>query len=136
MKFYYIKHMIDLLIFDDETTALLRSFEICTEMHFVSLFSLSERNITTSLLMILLKLLLSKFKNRNKSFLSYRPLNILFCFFSIFYLFILTRLLTKVLWKSYHFLTQLSKIHIIQKFKSPKVQNSKVYYRILQCQTF
>ena len=85
MKFYYIKHMIDLHIFDDETTALSRSFEICTEMHFVSLFSLSERNITTSLLMILLKLLLSKFKNRNNSFLSYRPLNILFCFFSIFY---------------------------------------------------
>ena len=48
MKFYYIKHMFDLLIFDDEATALLRSFEIGTKMHFVSLFSLSERNITTS----------------------------------------------------------------------------------------
>ena len=37
--------MFDLLIFDDEATALLRSFEICTKMHFVSLFSLSERKL-------------------------------------------------------------------------------------------
>ena len=55
MKFYYITSIFDLHIFDNETTALLKFFEISTEMHFVSLFFLNERNIATSPLMIHLK---------------------------------------------------------------------------------
>ena len=43
MKFYYVTN-----IFDNETVALLKFFKICTEMHFVSLFFLNERNITAS----------------------------------------------------------------------------------------
>ena len=52
MKFYYVTNIFDLHIFDNETTALLKFFQISTEMHFVSLFFLNERNITTSLLMM------------------------------------------------------------------------------------
>ena len=54
MKFYYLTNTFDLHIFDNETTALGKVFEISTEMHFVS-FVLNERNIKTSLLLILLK---------------------------------------------------------------------------------
>ena len=75
-----------LLIFDNETAALLNLFEICTQIHFVSLFFLKERNITTSLLMIHLKRAVVHYANLNsssinKSFISYGPLNMLFCFF-------------------------------------------------------
>ena len=54
MKFYYLTNTFDLHIFDNETTALGKVFEISTEMHFVS-FVLNERNIKTSLLLIILK---------------------------------------------------------------------------------
>ena len=52
MKFYYVTNIFDLHIFDNETSGLLEFFQISTEMHFVSLFFLNERNITTSLLMM------------------------------------------------------------------------------------
>ena len=55
MKFYRVINNFDLHTFGNETQVLLKFFEICTEMHFVSLFFLNERNITTSLLMIHLK---------------------------------------------------------------------------------
>ena len=42
MKFYFITN-----IFDNKTADLLIFFEICTEMHFVSLFFLNEKNIIT-----------------------------------------------------------------------------------------
>ena len=54
MKFYYVINSFDLHTFDKETTAL-HFFEISTEMHFIPLFLLNERNITTSLLKIYLK---------------------------------------------------------------------------------
>ena len=55
-------------------------------MHFVSLFFLNERNITTSLLMIHLKCAVVHYANLNSSsinkpFLNYEPLNMLFRFF-------------------------------------------------------
>ena len=109
---------LDLHIFDKETAALLNFFEICTEMHFVSLFFLNERNITTSLLMIHLKCTVVHYSNLNsnsinKPFLNYGPLNMLFLFSDLISIvtFILTRLLIKKLWNNYHFLTQISKIH-------------------------
>ena len=56
------------------------------EMHFVSLFFLKERNITTSLLMIHLKCSIVHYANLNSSsidkpFLNYWPLNMLSRFF-------------------------------------------------------
>ena len=88
-------------------------FEIFTEMHFVSLFFLNERNITTSLLMIHLKCTVVHYSNVNstsinKPFFNYGLLNMLLLFFSISYL---TWLLSKKLWNNYHFLMQISKIH-------------------------
>ena len=37
-NFYYLKIISDLHIFDNETTALLNIFEICTDMHFLYFF--------------------------------------------------------------------------------------------------
>ena len=56
MKFYYVTNIFDLHTVDNETTTLLKFFEILTEMHFVSLLFLNKRNITTSLLMIHFKM--------------------------------------------------------------------------------
>ena len=60
-------------------------FEIFTEMHFVSLFFLNERNITTSLLMIHLKCTVVHYTNLNstsinKPFFNYGLLNMLLLF--------------------------------------------------------
>ena len=55
MKFYYVTNIFDLHTIDNETTTLLKFFENYTEMHFVSLLFLNERNITVSLLIIHLK---------------------------------------------------------------------------------
>ena len=52
MKFYYVTNIFDIHAFDNETTALLKFFEISTEMDFVYLLFLNERNIANSLLMI------------------------------------------------------------------------------------
>ena len=62
-------NVFDLHTFDYETTHLLKSFEISTEMHFVSLFSLHEGNITISLLMIHLKCAVVHCANLNSSLL-------------------------------------------------------------------
>ena len=85
-NFYYVTNIFDLHIFDNKTAALLFFFEICTDMHFVSLFFLNERKITTSLLMIHLKCTNVHYANLNpssekKPFLNYRSLNMLFHFF-------------------------------------------------------
>ena len=61
MKFYYITNIVDIHTSANETTALLKFFQISTEMHFVSLFFVSERNTATLLLMVHLKSK-SKFK--------------------------------------------------------------------------
>ena len=102
-KFCYVTNIFDLHIFDKETAALLNFFEICTEKHFVSLFFLNERNITTSLLMIHLKCTVVHYSNLNSSsinkpFLNYGSLNMLFLlffFFDFLFTFILMRLLSK-----------------------------------------
>ena len=67
MKFYNVTNIFDLLTFDNETTALSKKFEISTEMHFVSSFSLNERNITTSLVIIHLKCAVARYANLNSS---------------------------------------------------------------------
>ena len=52
MKFYYVTNFFNLYIFDNETMALSKIFQISTEMHFVFLFFVNERNIATLLWMI------------------------------------------------------------------------------------
>ena len=68
-------------------------FEVRTEMDFVSLFSLNERNTATSLLMVNLKCTVVHFgslnsSSINKPFLNYGPSNMLFPFFPfLFYVY-------------------------------------------------
>ena len=103
----------------NETTALLTFSENSMEIHFVSLFFVNERNITTSLLMISLKLTVVHYANVssssiNKSYLRAVEYGIsfLFVFFiSFLFMFILTRLLSKTLWQNYHSLIQIHKMY-------------------------
>ena len=85
MKFCYLTNISDLHIFDTEMVALLQFFEICTDMHFVFIFSKSK-NITNSLLMLHLKCTVAHYDSlnsslTNKPFLNHGSLNMLFCFF-------------------------------------------------------
>ena len=97
MKFDNVTNVFDLQIFDNETAALLKFFEICTEMHSVSSFFLSESNIKTSLLMTHLKCTVVHYADLNLSSI-YKPLlNYCFVFFDSLFMFILTRLLSKTL---------------------------------------
>ena len=88
-NFYYLTNIFDLHAFDNETAAFLIFFEICTDMHIVSLFFLNKRNITTSFLMIHLKCTVVNYANLNSSsinkpflnMLFNRPSNMLFRFF-------------------------------------------------------
>ena len=116
-NFYSISQIFfDLHLVDNETAALLNFFEICTDMHFLSLFFLSEknittsllRNITTSLLMVHLKCTGVHYANLNSSsinrlFLNYTPLNILFRFSRFLVYVYFMKLLSKNLWNNYHF---------------------------------
>ena len=75
-----------------QTTGLFNFFEICKEIHFISLFFLNERNIATSLLMAHSKCAILHYANLNSSYinkllLNYRPLKILFLFFFFNFLF-------------------------------------------------
>ena len=89
MKFYYVKNIFDLHIFDSETTALLKAFEIFTEMDFGCLLFLHERNITTSFLMIHLKCTVVHYANLNSSSINQvylQAVEYTILFFSISYL--------------------------------------------------
>ena len=89
MKFYNVTNIFDLLTFDNKTTALSKKFEISTEMHFVSSFSLNERNITTSLVIIHLKCAVVRYANLNSSSINMpylRAVEYAIQFFLIFYL--------------------------------------------------
>ena len=90
-NFYYVTNTLDVHICNNETATILIFFEICTDMHFVSLFFRNKSNITTSLLMIHLKYTVVHYadlnsSSRNQPFLNYGSLNMLFRFFSISYL--------------------------------------------------
>ena len=85
-------------------TALLKNFEISTEMYFVSILFVDERNITTSLLMIHLKCAVVHYVNLNSSSTNNLYLrtveyviSFFFFFLKLFFAFILTRLLSKTL---------------------------------------
>ena len=65
LYFYWVRNIFDLHIFENETAALLIFFLICTDMRFGSLFFLNERNMTTSLLMIHLKVTVKHYTNLN-----------------------------------------------------------------------
>ena len=89
---------------------LLKFFEISMEMHFVSLFPLNEGDITTSFLMIHLKCTVVHYNNLNPSSIN-NPLLRDVEYVTLFFFISLTRLLSKTLWKNYHFSMQISKIH-------------------------
>ena len=126
MKFYYGKNIFDLHTSDNETTDLLKFFGISTAMQFVSLFFLNEGNITISLLITYLKCTVVNYANKNSSSLNKHYLRAveytISFFFDFLFMFILTMLLLKTLWKNYYFLIQTSKIHL--------------FHRILGFQTF
>ena len=89
-------------------------FSICTDTHFVSLFFLNERNITTSLLMIHLKCTVVHYANlnpssKNKPILNYGLLKCYFIFFHFFFIFILN--FFQKTYEILSFLIQISKIH-------------------------
>ena len=67
MNLSYVTNIFDLYVFDNETTALLNVFEICTETYFAYLFFLNERNISTSLLMMHLKCTAAHYGSLNSS---------------------------------------------------------------------
>ena len=115
-NFYYVTNIFDLHICDKETAALSFFFEICTDMHFIFFFQ-HWRNITTSLLMMHLKCTVVHYANlnsssKNKPFLNYGLLNMLFRFFDFLFLFISIKLLSKNLWNNYHFSIQISNTHL------------------------
>ena len=123
MQFFYVKNIFDLQFSDNETTTLSKSLEICTKMHFVSLFFLNERNI----LVIQLKCTVVHYVDLRSSSIIFklRAVEYASSFFSIFYLSLFQRgscekLLRKIFIFNTHF------------------QNSSQdvgYYRILGCQT-
>ena len=86
-NFYYVTNILHLHIYDNETAALLFFFlkfaQIC--ILFLYFFQ-NERNIKTSLLVVLLKCTVVHYANlnsssKNKAFLNYGSLNMLFRFF-------------------------------------------------------
>ena len=85
-----VRHNIfDLDSFDSETTALLKVFEIWTEMHFLSLVFRNEKNITTSFLIIQLKCAIVHYANLNLSSINkpyLRAVEYAILLFSIFYI--------------------------------------------------
>ena len=86
-NWYHVTNIFDLLICDNETMALLLNFfEICTEMHFVSLFFSKWKKHYNLLLVVRLKCTVVHYANlnsssKNKAFLNYGSLNMLFRFF-------------------------------------------------------
>ena len=122
MQFFYVKNIFDLQFSDNETTTLSKSLEICTKMHFVSLFFLNERNI----LVIQLKCTVVHYVDLRSSSIIFklRAVEYASSFFSICYLSLFQRgscekLLKKIFIFNTHF------------------QNSSQdvgYYRILGCQ--
>ena len=123
MQFFYVKNIFDLQFSDNETTTLSKSLEICTKMHFVSLFFLNERNI----LVIQLKCTVVHYVDLRSSSIIFKLRAVEYAspFFSICYLSLFQRgscekLLKKIFIFNTHF------------------QNSSQdvgYYRILGCQT-
>ena len=69
MKLYYVTNIFDLRTFENETTTLLKYFEICREMHIFSLFFLNQTN-STSLLVIHLKCTVVHYANLNSNSIS------------------------------------------------------------------
>ena len=133
MKLYYVTNIFDLHTFDNETTALLKTFEISTEMHFISLFFLNERNVTTSLLILHLKCTALHCANLNSSSInkpSLRVVEYAIFFFEFLFTLILTTFLSKTLWKKLSFLIQISKIHFkmsyITQYKDIKTCDTKM----------
>ena len=80
----------------------------CAEMRFVSLFSLNEKTITNLLWMIHLTCTVLHYANINSNFINknFKIMGRQICYFvflDFLFMFILTRLLAKTLWRNYNF---------------------------------
>ena len=112
---YYVTNIFDLHICDNEMAALLIFLKICTDMHLFLYFFRNERNITTSLLMINLKCTVVHYTNLNWSSKTKLPVaEYAILFFTIFYLFILMKLLSIYLWNNYSFQYKFPNLFITQ----------------------
>ena len=131
MKFYYVTKIFDLHTFDDERTAFSKFFEICLEIHFVSLFFLNETNIRTSFLIIHLKCTVVHYTDLNSISINKPYVRTVENALSCFFLFLLYVYFNKAFVKDF--------MEIIIAFFDTNFQNSiqdVVYCRILRCQTF
>ena len=89
MKFYYVTNIFDLHTFENEMTVFLEFFKISTEIDFVSMYFLNERNITTSLLMMHLKRTVAHYAYLNPSFINKPYLRAFEYAISCFFLFLI-----------------------------------------------
>ena len=89
MKFCYVTNIFDLHTFENEMTVLLKFFKISTEIDFVSMYFLNERNITTSLLMMHLKRTVAHYAYLNPSFINKPYLRAFEYAISCFFLFLI-----------------------------------------------
>ena len=115
-SFNSVTNIFDLNIFDNETTALLKLFEICAEMHlFLYFFYIKEIfQPQTSLLMIHLKCTAVHYVNLNSSSINkpyLRTVEYAISFLSISIYAYLTNAFVKNFMKKLSFLTQISQIH-------------------------
>ena len=115
MKFYYVTNVFDL-----------RTFEISTEIHYVSSFFLNERNITISLLMIHLKCTVVHYANLNSSSINKPYLRAIEYAISFFFRFLI-----------YNYFNEAFAKNLMKKLSifSTNIQNpfqDVVHYRILK----
>ena len=131
MKFYYVTKIFDLHTFDDERTAFSKFFEICLEIHFVSLFFLNETNIRTSFLIIHLKCTVVHYTDLNSRSINKPYVRTVENALSCFFLFLLYVYFNKAFVKDF--------MEIIIAFFDTNFQNSiqdVVYCRILHVKLF
>ena len=129
-NFYYVTNIFDLHICNNETATLLIFYEICKDMHFVSLFFSKWKEHYNLLLMIHLKCTIVQYADlnlgsKNKPFLKYGSFNMLFRFF---------RFLIDIYFNETFVKKLMKKLSLF----NTNFQNSfqdVVYYIILGCQT-
>ena len=130
IKSYRFTNICDLKILYNQAAALWIFLEIFTEERFASLVLSNEGNVKASILLILLKCIVVGYSNGNESFKGgcFQITGHWICYYifsDISFIVFFTRLLSKILWRSYPFFSS--------NFKNPS--QDVVYYRKLRCLT-
>ena len=130
IKSYRFTNICDLKILYTQAAALWIFLEIFTEERFASLVLSNEGNIKASILLILQKCIDVGYSNGNESFKGgcFQITGHWICYYifsDISFIVFFTRLLSKILWRSYPFFSS--------NFKNPS--QDVVYYRKLRCLT-